>query len=355
VKGRVGLLGWLLRLLAVSYPIALIAIVLALRFVGERWWVTTVALYVPRLGFVLPLPFLTLALVIWGPRRLLVSQAVAALVWLFPLMGYELPGAASPTPGAFHLRVVTCNIATGLYGNDAILAMLHATDADVIMLQETTPAEYAILPPGLPGYSVRISGQFLLASRFPVEEVVEPPKIPHYGLARSPRFVRYRVSTPAGVLRIYNVHPISPRDGLEELRGEGLRREIVGGHIFQGGAAATVTKNATLRLAQLQAIADDARQSTEPVIIAGDTNLPTRSWALAHFFGDLRDGFSDAGSGLGYTYPVPRRRPWMRIDRVLADQHFRFVHFEVIRTRASDHLAVMADLELLPSTSSVAR
>jgi endonuclease/exonuclease/phosphatase family metal-dependent hydrolase len=36
----------------------------------------------------------------------------------------------------------------------------------------------------------------------------------------------------------------------------------------------------------------------------------------------------------------------MRIDRVLASSGFRFLRFDVDPTRASDHFAVIADLEL---------
>jgi len=36
----------------------------------------------------------------------------------------------------------------------------------------------------------------------------------------------------------------------------------------------------------------------------------------------------------------------MRIDRVMADQRFRFLAFTIIKDKASDHLAVVADVEL---------
>jgi endonuclease/exonuclease/phosphatase family metal-dependent hydrolase len=90
----------------------------------------------------------------------------------------------------------------------------------------------------------------------------------------------------------------------------------------------------------------DVQRSPYPVIIAGDTNLPGSSWALAHWFGEFQDGFDEAGSGFGYTYPLGKRRPWLRLDRVLAGPQFRFVDFGVIESKASDHLAVLAELEL---------
>jgi len=108
-----------------------------------------------------------------------------------------------------------------------------------------------------------------------------------------------------------------------------------------------VAENTSLRLAQLQSFVESARESPDPVIIAGDTNLPDLSWAFAHWLGAYSDGFSAAGSGFGYSFPAPRH-PWMRLDRIMADQRFRFRSFQVINQYISDHFAVTAELELTP-------
>ena len=91
----------LLRIAAIAYPLSLLAILVSLRWIGERWWVTTTALYLPRWPFAAPLPLLALALAVAGPRRLLLTQ-VAALLLLIPLLGFTLsvprdPGGASPS------------------------------------------------------------------------------------------------------------------------------------------------------------------------------------------------------------------------------------------------------------------
>jgi vancomycin resistance protein VanJ len=352
-KRSTGLWGWLLTVLAIGYPAALLAVILTLRFVGERWWLSAALLYLPRIGFALPLPFIVLLLLVSRRYWLLLGQVAALLLLLFPLMGLQLPGAPSPTPGALHLRVMTYNVATAPHGPEPILEELRGTDADVILLQETDPAQYAAFRSGLPGYEVHTSGQFLLASRFPVVETIQPPQLEHLGKARSPRFVYYHLTTPAGPLTIFDVHPISPREALAELRGEGIKNEVESGRLLRGTASGKVMENTELRLKQLEMIADIAHRSAAPVLIAGDTNMPSLSWAMAHLFGNYRDGFSEAGSGFGYTFPAPRH-PWMRIDRVLADPRFRVVGFRVVQSRASDHYPVVADLEL-PAPAAAAR
>jgi vancomycin resistance protein VanJ len=335
-----------LRSLAIGYPIALIIFILALRLIGERWWGTTIALYLPRLPFALPLVPLTAAIVWMGPRRLLWTQ-VAAMALLLELMGLHLAWPHSATPGAFHLRVVTCNINVGALGLERILKPLRATNPDLIILQAVVGEGYPKLRTLVPGYYVRESGQFWLASRFPIADMIEPPMQLNGGAQRLMRFVRYRITTPAGPVVLYNVHPISPRDGLEGVRGDGLRQQILRGELFNTRARTLVAQNTSLRLTQLQAIVASARESRDPVLIAGDTNLPGLSWAFAHWLGDYTDGFSAAGTGFGYSFPAPGN-PWMRIDRIMADQRFRFSDFRVINSYISDHFAVMADLELSP-------
>lgn len=347
VSGRRGAL-WnaTLRSLAIGYPTALIVFILALRLVGERWWGTTIALYLPRLPFALPLLPLTAAIIWMGPRRLLWTQ-VAATALLLGLMGLRIAWPTSTTAGAFHLRIVSCNINGGGLGVEKILKPLRATNPDVIVLQEVMPDGFPTLRKLVPGYYVRESSQFWLASRFPVEDMIEPPTQLNGGAQRSMRFVRYRIATPAGPVVLYNVHPISPRDGLEGVRGDGFRHQILRGDLFNTRARTLVAQNTSLRLTQLQALAESARQSPDPVVIAGDTNLPGLSWAFAHWLGGYTDGFSAAGSGFGYSFPSPGN-PWMRIDRIVADRRFRFSNFRVINSYISDHFAVTADLELTP-------
>jgi endonuclease/exonuclease/phosphatase family metal-dependent hydrolase len=147
-----------------------------------------------------------------------------------------------------------------------------------------------------------------------------------------------------GRLTLFNVHPVSPREDFSVLRGHGLRREILSGHLFSGDAEPAIQANAGLRALQAQAIADAVASMGGPTIIAGDTNLPGLSGILRHSLSQFQDGFQKAGWGFGYTYPNDRR-PWMRIDRILATRELRFLRFEVGRSAASDHLCVVADLQ----------
>jgi endonuclease/exonuclease/phosphatase (EEP) superfamily protein YafD len=350
VAGKpIGFRGWFLRVLALGYPLSLLLIVLALRCIGERWWGTTVLMYLPRKVFIVPLPFITVALLWMGPRRWLLTQVAAAGLLVFPLFGLRLSLPSSAQPGATRIRVFSLNIAAGGMGLEGVAAQIQAANPDLVLLQEAWADTGPRLRDRFPEYHFHLDGQLVVASRYPLVDAFEPPKIPHRGQLRSPRWLRCRVTLPGGqTVAVYDLHPLSPRDSFEDMRGDGIRSQVLSGRILSNTKAwEAVQANAELRLAQVQGAAEDASRSKEPVIMAGDTNLPGLSWALGHHLGRFQDGFSEAGNGLGYTFPATKR-PWMRIDRIFADENFRFVSFSAITQRVSDHLAVVADLELRP-------
>jgi endonuclease/exonuclease/phosphatase (EEP) superfamily protein YafD len=332
----------ILATLAVLYPCALAAVAAVFRYVGEDSATVVVALYLPRVVFALPLP--ACLFVAWRLRSrvLLGSQLVAVWLLLFPLMGLEVswPARAQADEPAF--RVLTYNTFLGRRGPDVIRDEIVGLDPDVVLFQAlaSRTAEYFRKYP-LPGYVVERHGEFWMASRFPVLSVDVPPEIPERPPIQ-PSFVRYTLATPLGPVDVYNVHPLSPRTGLEALRGSGLLDQVRSGRILELHLTA-VDANTYVRERQIQALSAHAKSAPNPVLIAGDTNLPGLSRLLAESFGRYEDGFTRAGTGFGYTFPA-HRVPWMRIDRILADPGLRFTGFAVGCPRGSDHYCVVADV-----------
>ncbi len=180
-------LGWrtrlvgLLALSAGSYPLLLLGFTAALAFIGERHWITAALLYVPRLAFAAPLPVLVILLFYCGRRRLLWTQAVAALVILFPLMGLELwkPHESDSGP---RLRVLSFNVDSANAGIKLIVRQVLEPRPDIAVLVEA-PLDNHRLETALLGVFpyVRSSSQFIVASRFPITLVSELPHIPYFG------------------------------------------------------------------------------------------------------------------------------------------------------------------------------
>ncbi|HKO51506.1 MAG TPA: endonuclease/exonuclease/phosphatase family protein [Polyangiaceae bacterium] len=334
--------GYGLRLLAVGYPALLLGIVLALRFVGERWWVTTLALYLPRWPLGLPLPFLGLALLVRRRPALLAMQLLALLIWLFPLAGLQLGTKQTATPGRQRVRIVTMNI-HGSVGASSLSSELRRLQADIIVQQEAGGQTAAWWKREFPRYEWRVDGEFVIGSRFPIAASTMPP-LSVYGATNEPaRYARYRLLLPNAELSVYNVHPPSPSKVFERLR-HGLERGPL--QLWWPGVRDDLQANALRRRRLLEAVVADARDSAHPVIIAGDTNLPELSLVLANAFHDYRDAFSAVGWGFGYTFPVGRTGPWMRIDRIIADESIRYLDARVTNTLSSDHLGMVVDLEI---------
>ena len=332
------ILRWTLLCSAVAYPVAIAGLVAALALIGERWWPTTVALYLPRGLFAVPLPFLVLALLIWGPRWLLIAQGVAAGLILFPLMGLEL-GGARPEAGTT-IRVLSYNVDFGTGARAEVRAEIAEAGADVVLLQGNDRRIFDGLKATFAGMEIRRAGEYFIASRFPVLDFHEPPPLDGDVGAG---FVRVTLDTPLGVLDVYNLHPVSPRPGFNAMRGNGLREGLETGRVVAPEATGKVERNAETRARQLAALAADARAARNPVLLAGDTNLPGLSPLLREHLGAYQDGFAAVGRGFGYTFPA-MRWPWMRIDRILAGPELYFVGFSVGERRGSDHHCVVADL-----------
>ncbi len=330
--------------IASLYPALLLGVTVLLRWVGEQWWVTGVGLYLPRVVLAAPLPVIVIALLATGLRRFLWTQVAALLLLVFPLMGFVLPWPALRSPGEPVLRVLSYNINSGNGGVDAIVEEIDRLSPDIVFLQEVGDLEPldTLLRARFP--TVDEANQFVLASKYPVLSISDPEKLDYEGRHRSPRFVRQVLETPLGRIVFYNVHPLSPREIFYSLRGHGLRRELLSGRLLSPASSAVFQGNSGLRTLQVQSFSAAADGETDPVVIAGDTNLPGLSFVLHRYLSRYQDGFTKAGWGLGYTFPTDRY-PWMRIDRILASDELRFVRFEVGRSLASDHHCVVADLQ----------
>jgi len=339
----------LIAFTAVAYLVTLVAVVLLLRFVGEHWWVTALALYLPRFPLAAPLLIIAPVLAVAGPRRLLWTQAAAAVVLIFPLMGFQVPWPSFRRDDAPALRILSQNVNSGLADYERVTSEITQRSPDIVLLQELfiTPERIAAIMRR--HYShVEQAGQFLIASRYPILSTTTPGRIEFDGQERTPRFMRHIVETPLGKLAVYNVHPVSPRSAFYKFRGpSGLRHAILSGEVWRGEGKTRLMTDTGLISAQLGAMAEHAHGETDPVIIAGDFNLPTLSNTRHRHLDRFRDGFEEAGWGFGHTYPnrEGRLRLWMRLDRIFASRDLDFIDFEVGCTTTSDHYCVLAEVQ----------
>jgi endonuclease/exonuclease/phosphatase family metal-dependent hydrolase len=344
---------WLRRaaiIIGAGYPLGLLVAWLVLRFSGEGWWVPLVGLYAPPVGFLFPAPIALLVTWRWAGRRWVGLQLAAVVFALFGLLGLELglkrDVRAAQDPHA--IRLVSYNIALGYYGVPAIVEQVRKLQPNLVLLQEDHDGIATDLQQAFAGWHTDRHGQFFIASRFPILDVKQPEPLRYQvGEGGSPRageggarFIAYTLGTDVGPVDVFNVHTSSPREGLEDMRGNGFLHELRHGSMPLGRGAHRLTFNAYRRRRQVQGIAAAVRASSHPVIVAGDFNLPALSHVVRDNLGDLDDAFVSAGRGFGYTYPT--KFPFLRIDRIFVGHGLRAVAFHRGDTRASDHFCVSA-------------
>jgi endonuclease/exonuclease/phosphatase (EEP) superfamily protein YafD len=303
---------------------AIIAFVGALA-VGESWRLTLLSLYIPRQPF-LVLAFLGFGAAYYARRRtklLMGGQVVALLVVLFPIMGLST-GHSRKAATDHPIHLFSYNIYFGKLSRSALLKEIESSNADIIVLQATYDSIMKSIKDRFPDRYANRVDDFVLVSKFKIRSVDEPPPLPDEEL---PKFVGYILETPAGPLRVYNIHPFSPRHALFEDRDADLNLQ----HREQQFAAAITA----------------ARNESLPTIVVGDTNLPPGSAIARRNLGPLKDAFEQTSFGFGYTFPS--KRTWMRIDRAFAkEEDIHFLDFRVGDKGASDHRPIYVEFEIVP-------
>lgn len=98
------------------------------------------------------------------------------------------------------------------------------------------------------------------------------------------------------------------------------------------------------RAKQAETVREFINKSPYKIIVCGDFNDSPTSYAFRTIRGDMKDAFSDAGSGLGRTYVG--QMPSFRIDQLMYDQSFKAFNYYSKAFDFSDHKMVTATIKL---------
>src|SRR5262245_12852466 len=294
---------------------------------GDDWWPATVALYVPRWPFAVPMVLLLPAAVRW-PRRVLPPVAVAAGVFALPILGavVNLPRLGAEPSGHASLKLVSLNADGGNFSRAALDALLTIEAPDVVAIQESAD-DMAAAEFWEPGWHVvRGPGGVLIASRFELHPVrnLNLDRVGGSGGA-----ARFWINCQLGKIHLIDVHLDTPRWGLEALASkdvEGMRANIE----LRDRGSALVT--------------DWLAGTPAAAVIAGDFNMTTDSVLYRRYWAPYTNCFNEAGFGWGHT----KHTSWhsVRIDHVLHGPALRCVECRVGPDVGSDHRPVIAVLSL---------
>lgn len=219
------------------------------------------------------------------------------------------------------LSVLSANIHRGTADPEALVALVERSDADLLAVQELTPA------------AARELGAAGLGRLLPHRElVVYPgrPKMPGVGIySRLPlrglaphdnNGVGAAIRIPSGrIIRVINSHPHTPKPG----------------HIAEWRES-------------LEAL--PAAGTGPPRVLLGDFNATLDQVELRDVLDrGYRDAADVAGKGLEPTFPREGWHglgPFITIDHVLADERLGIVNYAVEELSGSDHRAITAVLAL---------
>ena len=304
------------------------------------WWLELLQ-YVPYPAYLLPALF-AVACSLWLGWWWRVAAFVGAGLVVFVIMGWVW---GRPDEGALPLRFMTYNIKAYLAdhrpgGFERLAQEMAAHDPDILVMQDA--AEFMALRAQwsdtvkavFADRQVYSHGQYIVVSRYPLRNCG-----PHDMSFRGRRadYVQCVVTVSGIDIDLYTAHLLSPRRGLNATRYEA----VDGIDDWQ--------QNFSDRLTQARRLAADAAGRARPLIVAGDLNAAETSPVIRTLLAQgLRDAFSSAGRGYGYTHGHALKLgfSFLRIDHILVSREIGVAATTVGGSEASEHRPVIADLLL---------
>lgn len=337
-------LRYTLAVLNIVYLLFLICYLIFLEVLGQNWWLTAVASYLPQNLWLIPLFFLIFLNIIFFRKCLLVS--VFTLIFWFLFISKFNFGFSKNAEGK-KIIVLTNNI--GQDNKESLTPFIKSQNPDLILLQEAFGRGRRFTN-SFPEYKHFQMGEFAILSKFKIlnsTNIVIPEK--------SYRIIGVRVEIEFNEKRIavYNIHMPSPRDDLNRAFGLRLFVGIVGTFFKNGKFEKIKTEfdDSWKQRRELYEFLISVFEKEElPFIAAGDFNMPNYGPLYRKLKQFMKDSFAECGSGWGYTFPGSTRNPislfgpWLRIDYIFAGKGFEPISISTEPKRGSQHRAVSACL-----------
>lgn len=335
----------------------------------HTWW------FIAFLGLIFPfllaglLLFLIGWLLLWKPARLLISIVPILIGWgqIRNTLAFHRSTdfEAVKSPGT--IRVMSWNVARfielrknnnkGSQTRLKMLDLIRAQQADVLCFQEFQTSlddrYYNNIRPiqemGYPYYyfSFDEDGDLnyyssAIFSKYPILDTGKirfpKPSLPEVLLQADLLVGKDTVRVFTTHLQSFQLNPIDYQR-IEQIKSGEDSLISNSRNIFSKWRRGVV--NRTL---QAEITRDVLKKSDHPTILCADLNEIPNSFSYAQVRGELQDAFLEQGWGIGRTFLG--LSPTLRIDYVFADDRFKVRQFTRRKERYSDHLMLVADLEL---------
>ena len=290
-----------------------------------RWWFFDLAAHF-RVQYAMALGLGALVMLAW--RQPLWAAVFAGFALInAAILAPRFLGSAEAVTGISGpiFRVLLTNVHSDNRDRERIRRVIAEANPDVIVLLEVTPWLIAQLAD--------------LADRYP-HRIAEPQE-GNFGIALFSRL-------PLRNTAVISLGPAGLPSLKVEVEADGRRFTVVGTHPLPPiGAAMTGDRNA--QLADLARLAQQTRQTGQPLLALGDFNLSPWSPHFAQLLADsgLRD--SAAGRGIQPSWPVGWPPLWIPIDHVLYSDGIQIRHRVIGPDLGSDHYPVIVDFQVAGS------
>lgn len=330
--------------MSIAYVVMLVLVLLAIKIAGERYWLSSAALYLPPLGWLLPLAVLT-PLCFLHARRSCWFHLIAVITVLFVFMDFHWKLWTPAKKKS--LTIVTNNI--GSRKAQTLFPFLEGEKPDIIVLQEAWRLA-PMLSRRHPNFFVAQRSEFVLLSKF---EIKNSGVVPGSLTPRGYLAAWFELNYHGKSILVYAVHLPTPRFDLERLRGRGFVVELLrGGGLYSTEGRVAFAKAMDERIQAAEKLMEVLQKEERPFLVAGDFNAPSPGYVKDIFASNLTDVFAAAGRGYGLTFPgstwnpLSLFGPWLRIDYIFAGKGWRPISCEVEPRQSAQHLGIAATVEL---------
>lgn len=260
----------------------------------------------------------------WKPAALAAFVAATNFIYIAPLY---FPGqAAKAAPNSTLVRLLQMNVNSRNRQFEKMAALIQRTNADIVAIEEATPALAQSLTASLPQYKYRQS----------------IPRWDNFGLL----LLSTEPLTNANTFGFHDGpldNPLETPTAYAEVEIRGARLTLIHTHLLNAYTA----NSFRMKNEQIKLISKISRRLKGNIILVGDLN--TTSWS--YMFSDLVSGtgLRDARTGFGIqptwsTFLLPPLR--IPIDHVLVSPGVTVLKRTVGPDIGSDHLPVCTEVSL---------
>lgn len=288
-------------------------------FIGQLWWAFDATTHF-RLQYLVLLLFCTVLFFLTKQIRRAVLATLFGLLNLVLIVPFYLGVEAAPAISSYRLAMANIE-----YVNEdvaAVQSFIRTADADILILEEFTPAWEENLDD--------------LKLTYPYYET--SPRTDAWGIALFSRI-------PYESLQVDETGPRNYPTIYAHYNLDGSPVTIIGTHPAHPIGEA----NTEARDQQLATLVEFASQRTEPVLMCGDFNTTFWSVNFNTFLtnADLRN----AAKGFGFPATWPTSYPLILVpfDHCLVSHEVLVHHFEAGPNTGSDHYPILIDFSIEPS------